>query len=135
MRITKKIIREIIAHAKKEAPLEACGYLALKDGVITAFYALTNIDQSGEHFSFDPKEQFMAVKDARSKGLEIRAVYHSHPASPARPSQEDINLAFDPGIIYFIVSLAGAKEEVKAFSIKNAKVVKIDLEVVDDQRI
>ena len=135
MKIRKKIISKIVAHAKKEAPLEACGYLALKDGVITVFYALTNIDQSGEHFSFDPKEQFMAVKDARSKGLEMCAVYHSHPASPARPSPEDIKLAYDPNVSYFIVSLSGAKDEVRAFSIKNANVTEIDLEVVDDQRL
>lgn len=135
MKITRKIIREIVDHAKKEAPFEACGYLALKDGIITFSYALTNIDKSNEHFSFDPKEQFMAVKDARSKGLEMCAVYHSHPASPARPSQEDIKLAYDPNVSYFIVSLAGAKEEVRAFSIKNGDAAEIDLEVVDDKRI
>ncbi len=135
MKIIRKVVREIVAHAKKEAPLEACGYLALEDGVITVSYALTNIDKSSEHFSFDPKEQFRSVKDARSKGLEMCAVYHSHPASPARPSREDIRLAHDPNVSYFIVSLAGAKDEVRAFSIKNANVAEIDLEVVDDQRV
>ena len=119
-------------HAKKEAPLEACGYLAAKDGMIAALYALTNIDKSGEHFSFDPKEQFAAVRDARTKGLEICAVYHSHPASPARPSEEDIKLAHDPQMLYVIVSLAQEREDVRAFRIKNKSVEPVALEVIDN---
>ena len=135
MKITKKIINQIVEHAKKEAPLEACGYLALAGGIIKVSYPLANIDKSNEHFSFEPKEQFKVVKDARSNGLEICAVYHSHPASPARPSPEDIKLAYDSQLSYFIVSLAGPLEEVRAFSIKNGNVAGIDLEVIDDQGI
>lgn len=132
MKITKKVIKEMLDHARKEAPLEACGYLGAKDGIITKIYVLTNIDKSSEHFSFEPKEQFLAVKDARAQGLEICAVYHSHPASPARPSQEDVKLAYDPEMSYFIISLAGGDEEVRAFSIKSGEVSEINLEVVDD---
>jgi proteasome lid subunit RPN8/RPN11 len=135
MKITKKVIKEMVEYAKKEAPLEACGYLGAKDGIITKIYALTNIDKSNEHFSFEPKEQFLAVKDARVQGLEICAVYHSHPASPARPSPEDVKLAYDPDMSYFIISLAGRDEEVRAFSIKSGEVSEINLEVVDDQRV
>ncbi|MBU4467989.1 MAG: M67 family metallopeptidase, partial [Candidatus Omnitrophica bacterium] len=119
MKILRKVIREIVDHAKQEAPLEACGYLGSKDGIIKKIYALTNIDKSNEHFSFEPKEQFLAVKDARAQGLEICAVYHSHPASPARPSQEDIKLAYDPNMSYFIISLADGNKELRAFSIKS----------------
>lgn len=129
MKITKEIISQLIEYAKKEAPVEACGYLGSKTGVITTLYALKNIDKSNEHFSFDPKEQFRTVKAARDKGIEICAVYHSHPISPARPSEEDIKLAYDPAIVYIIVSLANNKEEVKAFNIKNSEVEEIILEI------
>ena len=135
VKIIKSVITEMVNHAKKESPLEACGYLCAARGVVVASYALTNIDKSNEHFSFDPKEQFSVVKDARAKGLEICAVYHSHPASPARPSLEDIKLAHDPNVSYVIVSLADGQEEVKAFSIKNNVVAPIDLEVIDDKGI
>lgn len=132
MKISKEIFRRLVSHAKAEAPVEACGYLAAQAGIIVAAYALTNTDRSQEHFSFDPKEQFAAMRDARAKGLEICAVYHSHPASPARPSQEDIALANDPNLLYVIVSLAGGKEEIKAFRIKNQKVEEEALEVIDN---
>ncbi|MDO8662936.1 MAG: M67 family metallopeptidase [Candidatus Omnitrophota bacterium] len=132
MKILKNVLAQIVQHAKKEAPLEACGYLAGLDGVIIKDYPLTNLDKSSEHFSFDPKEQFTAVKDARAQGLEIYAVYHSHPASAARPSQEDIKLAYDPQMLYVIVSLADGKEEIRAFSIRNGEVNLINLEVSND---
>jgi len=135
MKIKKSIIGELLNHAKVESPVEACGYLAARDGVIKDFYRLTNVDRSGEHFSFDPKEQFAALKDARAKGLKICAVYHSHPKSPARPSLEDIKLAYDPDMLYVIVSLDAGREDVKAFDIKHRRVEPVELEVVSDEGI
>jgi len=130
MKLEKNIRDQIISHAKKGLPLEVCGYLAGKDGVINKHYELTNIDQSKEHFSFDPKEQFAAIKDARTNDLEVYAVYHSHPATPARPSQEDIRLAYDPSISYVIVSLADGGEDVKSFKIKDSAVEPEDIEII-----
>ena len=132
MKIKKAVVIEMINHAKKEMPLECCGYLAAEGSMVVASYALTNVDKSSEHFSFDPQEQFAVLRDVRSKGLEIIAVYHSHPASPARPSDEDIRLAHDPDKIYVIVSLAQVKEEVKAFKIKGQKAEPEILEVIYD---
>ncbi len=128
--IKKQVIESILAHAEKEVPVEACGYLAGENGVITKHYELTNVDHSPDHFSFDPAEQFNVVKQARNENLEIMANYHSHPASPARPSQEDIRLAYDPGISYFIVSLAG-NPEIKSFKIKNGVVTPQKIEIIE----
>lgn len=131
MKIKKSILEQIIKHTQEGAPIEMCGYLAGKNGAITKHYKMTNVDNSEEHFAFDPKEQFQAVKDARANGLELSAVYHSHPASPARPSQEDIRLAYDPSISYVIVSLAGKQPDVRSFKIKDAQVTREDIEIVE----
>jgi proteasome lid subunit RPN8/RPN11 len=133
MKIMKNVIDKIVRHAKTDAPAEACGYLAREEGVVTRHYELTNYDKSPEHFSFDPTEQFKALRDARDKGLEICAVYHSHPCTPARPSEEDIKLAFDPRLSYIIVSLANGRESVKSFKIKNSKVELEVMEVIDEK--
>ncbi|MDP2990978.1 MAG: Mov34/MPN/PAD-1 family protein, partial [Kiritimatiellota bacterium] len=61
--IPKTVLAELAAAAGKAAPLEACGLLAGRDGKVTKFYPMTNVDASPEHFSMKPEEQFAAVKD------------------------------------------------------------------------
>ncbi len=135
MKIQKQILERLFAHAKKEAPIEACGYLAGKNGIVSISYELTNLDRSAEHFSFDPREQFATLRNARDKGLEIYATYHSHPASPARPSAEDIRLAYDPNILYVILSLADQKKDARAFKIRNQKAEPVPIEVIEHEGI
>ena len=109
MKIPQNIIDELINQARNDAPNESCGYLlgisTDEDDEVTEHYPMENIDHSPEHFSFAPKDQFAALRYARQKGLKILANWHSHPASPSRPSQEDLRLANDPTIRYAILSL------------------------------
>ena len=70
------------------------------------------------------QEQFDAFKKTQKEGLRLISVYHSHPETPARPSDEDIRLAFDPNVSYIIVSLAGEVPDMKSFIIKNKTVEK-----------
>jgi len=92
---------------------------------------MTNTDHSPEHFSFDPSEQFQALRTARSQGFELIANYHSHPETPSRPSVEDIRLAYDPDILYLILSLAGEIPVLKAFRIQNGISVEETIEIAD----
>ena len=130
LRIPQQIINELFEHAQTGLPEEVCGYLAGTGREVTRQFRLTNIDHSNEHFSFDPKEQFQVVREARKAGLEILANYHSHPETPARPSQEDIRLAYDPNISYVIVSLAAEIPDVKSFRIKNGEVEKEEIQAI-----
>ena len=130
MRITQNALQQIIAHAEADAPIEACGYLAAEADVLVEAIRLRNVDASPEHFSFDPAEQFATVRAIRKQGRKLLAVYHSHPASPARPSEEDIRLAFDPELSYVIVSLAASAPVVKSFRIRAGQVTAEVIEVV-----
>ena len=107
--LQKADFNKILEHAKKELPNEACGLIAGKiegeNKTIQKVYLLTNIDQSNEHFSLDPKEQLAAIKDMRSNGYVPLGNWHSHPESPSRPSDEDKRLAFDSKASYMILSL------------------------------
>jgi proteasome lid subunit RPN8/RPN11 len=124
MTIPQNIIDELIAQAQKDAPDESCGYLlGTADGNITENYWMENIDHSSEHFSFAPKDQFAALRYAREHGLKILANWHSHPASPSRPSQEDLRLANDPTIRYAILSLLDGEPKLNSFKILNGEVV------------
>jgi proteasome lid subunit RPN8/RPN11 len=131
MRLSKNVFLEIIEHAKADAPNEACGYVAAQNGVASQSIRLTNVDNSPEHFSLDPAEQFSAARKIRNNNMQLRAVYHSHPVSPARPSQEDIRLAFDASLSYIIVSLATLTPVVKSFLIRNGTVIEEQVEIID----
>lgn len=114
--------REIVNYSLQAAPVEACGLLGgTMDGerkTVEKVYFLTNTDNSPEHFSMDPQEQFAAVKDMRSNGWVALGNFHSHPASPARPSEEDKRLAFDPAASYLILSLLDSDQPVlRSFTI------------------
>ena len=129
MKIEQHVIEELIAQALQDAPNESCGYLLgtpsddTVGSLVTENYPMENIDHSPEHFSFAPKDQFAALKYARGKGLKILANWHSHPASPSRPSQEDLRLANDPTIRYAILSLLDGEPRLNSFKILNGEVV------------
>ncbi len=127
--IPKAIIDEMISHSKAELPNESCGYLAGVDREIKSIYKMTNIDQSHEHFSFDPKEQFTAMKDARERGERLLVCYHSHPETPARLSVEDLRLLKDPNTIYVIVSLPTEEADIKAFNMEDGQSIPVEIKV------
>ena len=129
--IKQKIVDQIIIHARRVNPIEACGYLAGNDGAITHIYEMRNADNSEEHFSFDPVEQFAVVRKVREAGISIMANYHSHPKSLARPSEEDIRMAYDPDILYFIISLADKTPWIKAFIIRQSKVEEETIKIIN----
>jgi proteasome lid subunit RPN8/RPN11 len=104
--IPQDIVGQMTEQAGAEAPIEACGMLAGREGRVEKLYRMTNVDQSTDHFMMEPAEQFSVAKDVRAQGLTLLAIYHSHPATPARPSDEDIRLALTPGVTHVIVSLA-----------------------------
>lgn len=136
--ITLKFVdyEKIIAHAEKWLPSEACGLIA---GIIDSdgnkhvekVYLLTNVDNSNEHFSMDPKEQLQAVKDMRANGIVPLGNWHSHPETPSRPSEEDKRLAYDSTASYMILSLMDKENPVlNSFHIEGTNSNKEDLVIV-----
>ncbi len=130
-KIKRDVYEGLIKHARNDLPLEACGYLGEKDGVITEQIALRNVDMSGVHFTFEPAEQFAVIRVLRDKGLNVAAVYHSHPLTPSRPSEEDIRLAHDPDVCYIIISLKDDIPVVRSFLIRKGRVTVEELVIVD----
>ena len=135
LQIPENIFEQIVVQAGEQSPIEACGILAGKNSIAEKLYKMTNVDKSHDHFMMEPEEQFAVMKDMRAAGMDMLAVYHSHPTTPARPSQEDIRMAFTPGVVYVIVSLlTTTKPEVKAFNIENSNVTEISVEIVKRQK-
>jgi proteasome lid subunit RPN8/RPN11 len=67
----------------------------------------------------------------RHNNLNLVAIYHSHPETPARPSQSDIRLAYDPEPYYLLISLQQRdKPDVRAYRIVDGKVHEEVIETV-----
>lgn len=133
LEIPNYIFSDMLKQARAEAPIEACGILAGGDGRVEKLYKMTNVEQRRDHFMMAPAEQFTAVKEIRSASLDVLAIYHSHPETPARPSAEDIRLALTPGMIYVIVSLLGNNGPVvKGFQIEDSSINEVPVKIVED---
>lgn len=130
LQILPEVYEKIVVASRAATPHEACGLLAGTDNIISGFYQLTNIDASAEHFNMLPEEQFAAVKDMRNKGLRMMAIWHSHPSTPARMSDEDLKLAFTPDTVYLILSLQHPDNPTLAgFRVIEGKPEKLELNI------
>ncbi len=131
MQIERKHLSEMISHARGEAPREACGLLAGRNGRVLRIYRIRNADRSTTSYRLDPDQQFRAFKDIENRGLELLGIYHSHPSSPATPSAKDTEQAYYPEAAYILISLADpAEAQVRAFRIHPEGVTEEDLAVI-----
>ena len=129
MRIPRQIYEEMLDHAREEAPNECCGLIGGSDGVARTAYRARNAEASPLRYNLDPQDQFRIMSEMEEKGEELSAIYHSHTASPAYPSQTDINLAAYPDALYLIVSLADEERTLRGFRIEDGEVTEVDLAV------
>ena len=120
----------MLEHAREEAPNECCGILGGKNGDATTLYRATNAEQSPLRYTLDPNDLFrITFREIPENDEEMLAIYHSHTASPAYPSQTDINLATYPDAIYLILSLADGEKPLRGFRIDDGEVTEVDLDL------
>jgi proteasome lid subunit RPN8/RPN11 len=119
---------EIVAHARAEAPKEACGLVAGHDGRPTRVIRCANAHSApATRYAIDPREQLRAFRDMDAKGEELLAIYHSHPITQAYPSPTDRAEAHYPDAYYVLVSLRDVAPEVRAFRVRDGWVREVAL--------
>jgi proteasome lid subunit RPN8/RPN11 len=117
--------RALEEHAEAEAPNEACGLVALRDGVAERYIPCINEAASPFRFELkprDPEDFFL-----EDEGYEL-AVFHSHPTDSARPSRTDLaRIGLWAGRPYLILSRATG--ELAAWRIHDGGVEPLELEL------
>src|SRR3954449_47159 len=121
MRISRELLDDAIAHARADAPNECCGMIASRDGEAVAVHRARNAAASPLRYEIDGMEQYKIQSAIEDAGLELGAIYHSHPRTEPEPSQTDINLAFYPEALYVIVGLGYEEPKVCAWSILDGR--------------
>jgi proteasome lid subunit RPN8/RPN11 len=97
------------ADVQVKAPEEACGFVVGAGNRSRLVIPITNNLHSQSRFRMEPKEQLNAFLLAEEKGLDILAVYHSHPQGINKPSATDHEELTYPGIVYLIWYIAGER--------------------------
>jgi proteasome lid subunit RPN8/RPN11 len=117
-------------HINFEAPLEACGLLGGKDGFVELVLPVKNAAESRVRFQMDPKAQLRAIEQIEAEGLEILAIFHSHPKGPSVPSPTDIAEAAYK-VVNIIWSKAGRRWQARGFWIEDGHAAEVPLTVID----
>ena len=110
VKIVKSVYEGIIKHAESGYPNEVCGVLIGREWRITNFKECRNLnaERARDRYELDPLSFKEADDWARSKGMEILGIYHSHPDHPSRPSEFDRERAW-PNWAYIILSINNGK--------------------------
>jgi proteasome lid subunit RPN8/RPN11 len=132
LQISRQLLEEIVAHARAEAPSECCGMIAADNGRAVAVHRARNAARTPKlRYEMDPKEQYQLEMGIEDAGLELGAIYHSHPRTAPEPSPTDVNLAMHPHALYVIVSLEHSEPLVRAWRIVDGAATETALEVDD----
>jgi [CysO sulfur-carrier protein]-S-L-cysteine hydrolase len=108
LRIGQDIYDAIVAHAKRDHPVEACGVVAGPAGSDRPerFVPMVNAAGSPTFYEFDSVDLLQLYKEMDARDEEPVVIYHSHTATEAYPSRTDIGLAQEPNAHYVLVSTA-----------------------------
>lgn len=125
--LTNKQLWQMIAHADKNAPLEACGLLAGLDAKVEAVIEVTNQAQSAVRFVMDPIEQLKSFDWIDSNHLDLVGIFHSHPAGPETPSPTDVaESAY--AVVHIILSRKNGSWMARGFWIEDGSFSEIPLQ-------
>ena len=110
LRLSAGLADELLAHAQREAPNEACGILAgsLAEGRATAYHPARNADASPYVYTVHPDDLVRIVFAIEDAGQDLVAIFHSHTHTPAEPSPTDRRQAMYPDAVYLVATLVDA---------------------------
>jgi len=129
--LPRHLVNRILHLAQASPEAEVCGLITAKQGQPRRCIPVPNVsDQPQRLFAMDPKSQIDALRDLREQNEELFGIYHSHPHSPAEPSDTDLDQAGYPEALYLIVSLnTRGVLEMRGFRLNNGKAERVQLEI------
>jgi len=138
LKIDQATYDAIVAHAKRDHPVEACGMVAGPAGSDRPerFIEMVNAAGSPTFYEYDSTDLLELYKELDDRAEEPVIIYHSHTSTEAYPSVTDIKLAGEPGAHYVLVSTRehGNNEgpvEFRSYRIVDGEVTEEPVELVD----
>ena len=119
--LTAAQIRQLVGIAKDALPNESCAFLLGHNDKVAKILPMRNIDESPVTFSIEPADLLHAYNLAESKGMQVIAIFHSHPAKPW-PSSTDIKFMEINPVVWIIYSTT--ESQLKAFVYDDDELIK-----------
>lgn len=105
--LPRPLVNTILSHAQRNSTVEICGLIGSDATNAKSYYAIDNVAKDPScRFLMDASQQINAMKKMRDKNQELFAIVHSHPTTPAIPSQYDIEENNYKDAFYIIISLS-----------------------------
>jgi len=121
LRIPRNVLAGMGEQAVRALPNECCGLLAgrlLREiAEATRVFPLVNdASQASHEYRSESRSILAAHKAMRDEGLDLVAIYHSHPTSAAVPSRKDLaDNAYGDSVMHLIISLQTGQPEVRGW--------------------
>jgi len=105
VRLTPELVEQLLAHARRDHPDEACGVISGPDySTPTRFIPMVNAARSPTFYEFDSADLLRLYREMDDRDEVPSVIYHSHTATEAYPSRTDIAYASEPDAHYVLVS-------------------------------
>ena len=134
LRIDRSTYDQIVDHARRDHPDEACGVVAGPAGSDRPerFVPMLNAARSPTFYEFDSADLLALYRDMDDRDEEPVVVYHSHTATEAYPSPTDVALAGEPGAHYVLVSTRSEDTvDFRSYRIVDGEVTEEEVTVVE----
>ena len=134
LRIDRATYDQIVAHARRDHPDEACGVVAGPAGSDRPerFVPMLNAARSPTFYEFDSADLLRLYREMDDRDEEPVVIYHSHTATEAYPSRTDVSLAMEPGAHYVLVSTRDPDHtDFRSYRIVDGEVTEEEVTVVD----
>jgi proteasome lid subunit RPN8/RPN11 len=136
LQIPRQLFESTLAHARAELPNECCGLLAghvaseLGQALVVRAYPLVNAAASPIEYLSDARSMFDAVRAMQREGLDVLAVYHSHPTSDPIPSRTDLERNYSEGVVSLIISLKSEPPQMRGWWLSAEGYREADWEII-----
>ncbi|MGW3958401.1 Mov34/MPN/PAD-1 family protein [Amycolatopsis sp. cmx-4-61] len=134
LRIRRELVDEIVAHARRDHPDEACGVIAGPEGSDSPerFIPMLNAARSPTFYEFDSGDLLKLYREMAANDEVPVVIYHSHTATEAYPSRTDANIAAEPDAHYVLVSTRDPEvHEFRSYRIVDAEITEEPVEIID----
>ncbi|MGC8582787.1 MAG: M67 family metallopeptidase [Thermoproteus sp.] len=122
MRVPRRFVEEA---RERCSPREECAALLFGTGDSASRWTwVENVAKSPVEFKLDPERVYGAIADAERLGLELVAIFHTHPGAPV-PSPLDLKYMKMWPVVW-IIGRAGTME-LKAWRLERGVLQEVDI--------